>query len=727
MGDQKNSSYLLWCSPKGESISWVDPVCVEQCPTEGHLPTVMCPLPKVKKEQEIPEENGALRIVQTVEQYLIPSATFPTKNYLSYCLPEVESDVVTSMLLNAVESGIGAGKHLTQVQFVYSRAKELWDRWTLLFLAAFFAVFFAYIYLLLLRYCARPFVYGSFTAILVSSMVFSYLCFCKSYAVMLDAMKYTRSFTVVEWIEGNILVPLAYLSFQWTHHITDYAEGYIPDLKIMSDKIDEAYINYGMKNATQPYMDSIQQEIAGANARFVEAASPFLLKVENFRAFSIEGMFRPMFGGYTDYALFGIGLGCLLLAFSIGSILLYSRRSLRTAISCVETACEVLFDIKMLLVLPFFQFLAWFAVIVAFVLPVMQIISTVPVEPMMLTVSGTDIFGLGRTLSPGLEHFLHVLLWSFGLLWIQELISTLCHFVASYTAVEWFAAPWDGERKKARKLLIFRGVVIGVVYHLGSLALIAFSSALVRFTRWVYYFVAKGNNKDRGRFVRCFAQGIDCMLAFVQSFIQYLSCHILTEIAMSGDSSFVSSAQKVGIVLTAHPMYAAVLHGAEWLFTLVGALSVSLATMCAMVLAIENPKFINLPDVHVRVLEDLDGADANLFAAVGGVLGLFIGYSFMTLMARIAETVLYCYLSLKAQDGISAGQHPLSPLADAPPNVSASLQRYLTSHDLDSLDHVPSSTRFGDRKDKGLPLISDEDDEAYIEDVNAYIEDVTAE
>lgn len=638
------------------------------------------------------------------------------------------------MLLNTVESGIGAGKHLTQAQFVYSRAKELWDRWTLIFLAAFFAVCFAYVYLLLLRYCARPFIYATFTAILVFSMVFSYLCFCKSYAVVQAAISYTRSFTVVEWIEGNILMPLIYFTFQWTHYITDYAEGYIPDLKIMSDKIDEAYIQYGMKNATQPYMESIQQEIAGANARFVEAASPFLLKVDNFRAFSIEGMFRPMFGGYTDYALFGIGLGCLLLAFCIGSILLYSRKSLRTAISCVETACEVLFDVKMLLVLPFFQFLAWFAVIVAFAFPVMQIISTVPVEPTMLTVSGTDIFGLGRALSPGLEHFFHVCLWSFGLLWIQELISTLCHFVASYTAVEWFAAPWDGERKKARSLLIFRGVVIGFVYHLGSLALIAFSSAIVRFTRWVYYFVAKGNNKDRNRFVRCFAQGIDCMLAFVQSFIQYLSCHILTEIAMSGDSSFVSSAQKVGIVLTAHPMYAAVLHGAEWIFTLVGALSVSLATMCVMVLAIENPKVINLQDTRLRVLEDLDGADANLFAAVGGVLGLFIGYAFMTLMARIAETVLYCYLSLKAQDGTSAGQHPLSPLAGQhPPNVSASLQRYLTSHDLEaldrSLDHVPSSTRSGDGKSKGLPSISDDEpDEGFIEDAcNAYTEDVTAE
>lgn len=70
MGDQKNTTYLLWCSPKGESISWVDPVCVEQCPTKDHLPTVMCPLPKVKREQEIPEENGTIRIVQTVEQSL---------------------------------------------------------------------------------------------------------------------------------------------------------------------------------------------------------------------------------------------------------------------------------------------------------------------------------------------------------------------------------------------------------------------------------------------------------------------------------------------------------------------------------------------------------------------------------------------------------------------------------------------------------------------------------
>jgi len=698
MEDQKERSYLLWCTPEGRSISWVDPVCVKQCPIEGNLPSVMCPLPKVKNEVELPGQNGTIRIVQTVEQELVPSKTFPTKTYLYYCLPEVESQVVTTLLQHAVGEGTGAGKQLTQVHFVYSKLHELWSRWRLILLAAIFAVSFAYLYLVLLRYFARPFVYGSFSVILVSSMVFSYLCFCKSYAVMVEAILYTRSFYLVAWIEGNILAPLSFVSFQWTHYFTDYAEGVMPDFRVVSDKIDEVYLNYDVGNTTRPIIESIQHEIAGANARFVEAASPLLSKVENFRVFSIEGMFRPAFGGFTEYALFAVGLGCLLLALSIGSILLYSRKSLRTAIQCVEQACEVLFDIKMLLLIPFFQFVAWCALVVAFAFPMMQVISTVPVEPMMFSVSGIEIFGVGRTLNPGLLHLGHLLLWFFGLLWIQELISTLCHFVASYTAVEWFASPWDGERKKARPFLVFRGFVIGVTFHLGSLALIAFSSAVVRFTRWIYYMVIKNKNENRSRFFRCFAQAVDCVLAFIESFIQYLSTHILTEIAMCGSNSFIASAQNVTKVLSSYPMYAAILHGTEWLFTIVGALSVSFATMAAMIVAIENPKVVN-----IEMLRDLEGADENLFAAVGAILGLFVGYTFMTLMDRIAETVLYCYLSQKAND-TSENASGLTQSMDAEelPKAPQTLVRFLTTHELESNIHMPSSTRFADMEAKVL-------------------------
>jgi len=677
---QVNATYLLWCTPANQDmINWADPICVSSCPTSSEqTTTVMCPLPKIEKEIEVPGPNQSFRLVKTVEQNVVPSPATSTHALFSYCIPDVLLDTDMNTITQMFE-GAGFGGSITHLRHY---GGELVQRWKLLVVAIFFACFFAYTYLVLLRMVARPLIYLSFFLILIFAALCTGYCFVKSKPIVWGVMMNMRELGPVQWAESTVFVPFV---FPYTkdlasdirfaaNEIRDVAEDVLPDALVNSSKKMFSDVRNSSRkmlsdvaNSSNPVLEKLTAEVKAKSAVLKNAVTSGFARVPSFMKkrfnatdFSLESIIRPLVGSYTMHALFSLGVFCSLLCYILLCLLVHSRKTIHLAIGCVEEACSVLFSIKTLLILPFLQLVAWCTITAIFSILILQVLSTIPVTADSITIAGIEVQGFARQFHPTMYHAVQSLMWLFALFWVQELAHVFVHFVASYAAVQWFFSSFDGYHKRAPYFLVPKGFFIGAMFHLGSLALVAFLAASLRAIRWIWFFTSKRKKEERGRFMASITNSIDCCLRLCESFIHYISSHILTEIALNGDKSFCSCAASVGSLLATNVTNAAMLHGTGWLLTIVGTLSIAAATSGSMVLAIRNPDIIN-----IDALKDLDGADANLFAIVGAVLGGFIGYAFMSLLDRVAETLMYVYLRCKDDGSMANTPDSLVRLVDA--------------------------------------------------------------
>merc|ERR550534_979265 len=141
------------------------------------------------------------------------------------------------------------------------------------------------------------------------------------------------------------------------------------------------------------FANSTKAKFKAKKEVLVDAVSPLLAKVK-LRGFSIENLMRPFTGSYTLHAMFGLGVISFFLSLTLLSVLMSSSKSIGMAIGCVEQACTVLFSIKTLLLLPFLQFLAVCAVTAAFTVPILQVLSTIPVTSESFTIAGIEVNGI---------------------------------------------------------------------------------------------------------------------------------------------------------------------------------------------------------------------------------------------------------------------------------------------------------------------------------------------
>merc|ERR1712217_202650 len=104
----------------------------------------------------------------------------------------------------------------------------------------------------------------------------------------------------------------------------------------------------------------------------------------------------------------------------------------------------------------------------------------------MLASQGFDVEGIARTFTyQGYEHC-YIAFYVFMFLWIQEVFVALSQFTLIYTTVVWYFTPYRGSSKVDLPLTpLTRGLRIGVMYHLGSLAFGAFLVAVLRMLRLI--------------------------------------------------------------------------------------------------------------------------------------------------------------------------------------------------------------------------------------------------
>jgi len=652
LGELKDKPYLIWCTPEGESnTNWIDPVCVEACSFD-YSEKIKCPQKKVREEHEHNEEDGSVRIEISSTQKLVPSKRPLTQQYLYYCVPMGTGDGIISAYLQHA----GAGDYVTQIYFKFS---ELVERWPLLIYSVCIAILTAYVYLFLLKKLSRPLTYFSFLIILCTSACCGVICFRRSFAVVQAVYELLRTFQYFVMVEDAIKEPI--LNMVGYVVASSYSFIEIPVVHDFILAFDNAISGYDIGEKCQPLIENVKLELNNfmnktqtgpLGTALMDAAVPITGRLLSLRHFSVDGMFRPWLGDFTEYILFVMGILFSFLSFSIASMLLYSRKSFRTAISCIECACAVVFDVPLLIALPLLQVFAILGVAYTFMIPMMQVISAIPMRGTTMHIAGIDINGVTRSPDPSFSHLGHAVIWIFALIWAYELVCGICHFIASYTAFQWFIAPSHNSRKFVPNFLLPKGLFVALIFHVGSLALIAFFISSLRFTRWVYTVIRHRSRKDReqGRIITELCNSaMDNWFKFIESILTYVSSHIMTEIVISGDSSFCRAASKVLMVITENPLNTAMLHGADWVFTIVGTLTVSFSTCFIMTLSINQSDFV-INTAGFGFLESAEGADASLFALVSAVIGACVGYSFMTLLDRIAETILYCYLSEKMSE-----------------------------------------------------------------------------
>lgn len=341
-----------------------------------------------------------------------------------------------------------------------------------------------------------------------------------------------------------------------------------------------------------------------------------------------------------DFADLAVSAALVLLGLLVAASALCMASSLRLAIGSVNAACECLMSVPNLLFEPFFR--AAFQLLSLAVLGrgfAMLVACGNPVRTEHISL--TYMRGVSRTfVYHDIEH-LYLVLYVPIAVWVWEFGLGMGKFVLAHIAQEWYFSEYRNRVKYVPLCAISRAIAVALTYHPGTLALGAVLIPPLRLVHWARArFLILQHTEDADKSGNAVAKQIlsccTCCWACWEGYFKFMNSDAYIAVAIDSDPFFPA----------AHKAYCTNLYQIErlgapnrfmWIFQMWGVLVTSgLSTIFAWCVTtsfedftdrksqfyVENPVFV---------------------AAVGGLLGLIIGATFMHVLKNIADTIAFCY------------------------------------------------------------------------------------
>lgn len=330
----------------------------------------------------------------------------------------------------------------------------------------------------------------------------------------------------------------------------------------------------------------------------------------------------------------------------------YSRRSLGVTVSCVQHACSILFSMPTLLLLPILEAALSLAATLVLLTGLAALATTLEVEGR--TIGG--LAGIFRHFEVEAPDAARLVIWVFGLFWAQELGAALSQFALAYSVAIWYVAPGATYHQKALGVTFpaLRGLLIGLTYHLGSLAYGSLIVTLFRVLRWALFVSEQvfGPEDDersgthRRRWRRSAMGCCAAMLRALEAWRRFLNDNAMAEVALSskafgeaGDRAHAVLANNMGVV-TMLTFFSRIVCSAA-------VVSISAAAgVCAYWSA-------TVPAAQ-ELLGTVAGGPAREVSAMVStavVIAYIVARSVMGIVDVAARTLLYCFL-WDASDGV---------------------------------------------------------------------------
>lgn len=349
-----------------------------------------------------------------------------------------------------------------------------------------------------------------------------------------------------------------------------------------------------------------------------------------------------------------IGFGAALLAASLGMLLVYlrCRRAISVTACSLREACHILLCHPMLLlVLPILELALMAAAALAAGFGAVALLSTADVNAGGVEVLGITVSGIFRTFSWNSGLVIGLLCWFFTFQWYQELIHALFSFVLSSTTVTWYFAPDTYSQMSWLPLLT--KLASGCIFHLGSLALGAFTLACMRYVRWIFT-ASQWLMKDRP--FGPTPEVLAAFLAFCRTLGSCMNENAYTDLVLT-PSSYCTASQSAAHITMSN---AAILWPRMWVLRplqYLGAAMYSLALGFSVHLAASQPSEILALALPSKLVNELQVEGRPLAAGVlAAGMSFLVVRVFSRVVNRVSDAVLYCFLWDK-QDGVLDAKH----------------------------------------------------------------------
>ena len=227
---------------------------------------------------------------------------------------------------------------------------------------------------------------------------------------------------------------------------------------------------------------------------------------------------------------------------------------------------------------------------------------------------------------------LFIVLHVFHGYWNFFLVLGLTQFVLAYMCCKWYF--YQGRRLPLSNMLS-GAFCSAFYYHLGSIAfgslLLASISTIKAVLAYFYNQLKTLEGNAGSRFAEYLYRCIFCFLNFFENFIQFLTKHSYTQIAMSG-KSFYGSAKDAFYLSVRNSGRFGLVHELGKLFVAFGELCVTLVISVVTYFVITKVPYFQ-GSVQYPLLP----------VAFAGVIGYVIGAVFMMVYGVAADAIVHCY------------------------------------------------------------------------------------
>jgi len=680
----KDKPKLYYCPSGGElngiptSINTKAPVCIASCPLGNETAMITCASPTTAQNSTIVTATGEVSQIVNMISESKPTKMYATTEILGlYCLPDLNKIAALAQSVG-VEVPVGLRSSVTDSHGPINGVGQKFVRdigglkrcSMLLGGACVLAMALSFLYLFILRMCAKPLVYISMLLIILLFASISGFFLLGEYTTsrpppiqaVVSASTTAAAVTASTTAAGSTLLSrrLSGLSMGYTP-VEDHLEIEMQRLKdLYGSKIDLALL-YGVRgrqllgesttiapstiitNVPTAFPTTTLGFVADAQAKFAAATEALQHRWDEYGGRKNYESLNPFYNEHmsvedakTCSLVTGIAFGVI--GFLVLCIMVCAHNSIDTAVKVVEVAVKCISQVPCMLTMPIVDSVTKIAMFFSCVYVLFLLVSCGTVEPHNITnIQGEDVAGIRRSFHWTDCQLAYIATYLFGIFWLLELSTALGQFVLSYAVVHWYYTPNPKHNFTGTSLIW--GYVYGLTFHLGTIAFGSFLIALLRFIRFILAVVSnasKANQSPDAALARCIACIVQCCLKCIQECIEHINKNAYIDVAIN-NTNFCEAAKHVLQFILQEAAAIAILHGACFIFTVAGVVSIAGSTGYITYLLVttqerwtaeDSPHHVNSP---------------RLVAIVATVLSAFIAYAFMAIFDHTADTLLYTY------------------------------------------------------------------------------------
>jgi len=312
-----------------------------------------------------------------------------------------------------------------------------------------------------------------------------------------------------------------------------------------------------------------------------------------------------------------------------------AQEAIETALGCVDAACECVFSMPSMLLQPAIE--ASWKLVLAFSLlcGLTWLLSTADMQPDYINVKDEVVGGLTRSFVFSDEGKAMVVYYFFGSLWLMELSHAMSQFIISYSVVLWYYTPKP--KGLGPHIPLVRGFIVGVVFHLGTLAMGAFLISVCRGIRLVMGYVSTQAKTGSNHICEMIAQCLMCCITCFQRHVQCISKNAYIDVCISSTSFITASNNSFGFIASEGGKVM-LLTGACVIVSFTGVLGISGVTGGLAYILVTSSEAWTSESSPQHV------ANPYFVAGVASLLAGLVSVCFTVVFDHTADTLIYAYV-----------------------------------------------------------------------------------